>query len=443
MSTAETGVSRGLVRFGQRLRRRGVRVGPDQLIRYQRAVGVLEATAAGPGTPVGAVGAVGAGRAGGGAGARGADLADLYWAGRACLVTGRTDLEVYDRAFTEHFLGSGADGADGPVAAPDPDAMDHTELGEAPPPEESQRVRRERSLPGADDPDAAEERQAESSRVGERASSFELLRHRAFPVMTGAEQERLRELLRRLGPSLPVRTTRRTRPAHAGRRLDLRRSVRGSLRTEGDLIARHWRARRTERRTIVLLLDVSGSMASYSQALLQFAYGLSAVGAPVEAFCFGTRLTRVTEALRCRDPDTALERAAAAVVDWDGGTRIGESMREFTRTWGLRGFVRQSILLVCSDGLERGDPALLREQVARLWRLTHRLVWVNPLMGDPDFEPVSRGMRAALPWIDELVAGDSFESLAELAVRLGRPGPHAGRHERQHAARNGPGPHHR
>jgi uncharacterized protein len=425
MSTAETGVSQGLVRFGQRLRRRGVRVGPDQLIRFQRAVGSLEA--AGPATDAGAGGA---GEAG--SGARGADLADLYWAGRACLVTGRADLDTYDRAFAEHFLGSGAEG---PLAAPDPDAMDHSERGEAPPPEDSPRVRRERMLPGADDPDAGEERQAESSRVGERASSFELLRHKAFPVMTEAEQERLRELLRRLGPSLPVRTTRRTRPAHAGRRLDLRRSVRRSLRTEGDLIARHWRARRTERRTIVLLLDVSGSMASYSQALLQFAYGLSAAGAPVEAFCFGTRLTRVTEALRCRDPDTALERAAAAVVDWDGGTRIGESMREFTRTWGLRGFVRQSILLVCSDGLERGDPALLREQVARLWRLTHQLIWVNPLMGDPDFEPVSRGMRVALPWIDELVAGDSFESLAELAVRLGQAGPHAARHG------PGPGPH--
>jgi uncharacterized protein len=403
MSTAEAGVSQGLVRFGRLLRRRGVRVGPGQLIHYQRAVGALDGADRGDGRDAGA------------------DLQDLYWAGRACLVTGRADLEAYDRAFAEHFLGSGGDGA---AAAPDPDAMDHAERGEAPPPQGAPTVRRDRMLPGADDTEG--EDRAERSRIGERASSFELLRHKAFPVMTELEQARLRELLRRLGPTLPVRTARRTRPAHAGRRLDLRRSVRRSLRTEGDLIVRHWRARRTERRTIVVLLDVSGSMASYSQALLQFAYGLLATGAPVEAFCFGTRLTRVTEALRCQDPDTALERAAAAVVDWDGGTRIGESMREFTRTWGLRGFVRQSILLVCSDGLERGDPALLGEQVARLWRLTHRLIWVNPLMGDPEFEPVSRGMRAALPWIDELVAGESFESLAELATRLGR----AGRHQR-------------
>jgi uncharacterized protein with von Willebrand factor type A (vWA) domain len=402
MSTAEAGVALGLVRFGRLLRRGGVRVGPDQLIRYQRAIGVLDA-----------------GHGGGAAARGGADLQDLYWAGRACLITARADLEAYDRAFAEHFLGEGpSPGAE----APDDDAIDRTERGEGDPPGDAPPVQRERMLPAAND--AGAEERAERSRVGERASSVELLRHKAFPVMTPREQERLRELLRRLGPSLPVRTTRRTRPARAGRRLDLRRSVRRSLRTEGDLISRHWRARRTERRTIVLLLDVSGSMASYSHALLQFAYGLSAAGAPVEAFCFGTRLTRVTEALRCRDPETALERAAAKVVDWDGGTRIGESMREFTRTWGLRGFVRQSILLVCSDGLERGDPALLGQQVARLWRLTHRLIWVNPLMGDPDFEPASRGMRAALPWIDELVPGDSFESLAELATRLGRAGTH-------------------
>jgi uncharacterized protein with von Willebrand factor type A (vWA) domain len=163
-------------------------------------------------------------------------------------------------------------------------------------------------------------------------------------------------------------------------------------------------------------------MASYSRAMLQFAYGLSRTGTPVEVFCFGTRLTRITTALRTRDPDLALERAAAAVVDWDGGTRIGESLRHFVRTWGRQGFVRRSVVLICSDGLERGDPAVLGEQMARLSRLAHRVIWVNPLKGDPEFQPVSRGMRAALPHIDELVAGDTFDSLASVAARLGRAG---------------------
>jgi uncharacterized protein len=172
----------------------------------------------------------------------------------------------------------------------------------------------------------------------------------------------------------------------------------------------------------VLVLDVSGSMAAYSRFLLLFAYGLARAGTPVEVFCFGTRLTRITPALRTADPDVALERAAAAVVDWDGGTRIGESLRDFVRSWGRQSYVRRSLLLICSDGLERGDPAVLGEQMARLSRLVHRVMWVNPLKGDPEFRPVSRGMRAALPYIDELVAGDTLGSLAGLAARLDRIG---------------------
>lgn len=246
-----------------------------------------------------------------------------------------------------------------------------------------------------------------------------MLRHKTFPSITPEERATLDELLRKLRLGLPMRTTRRTRPSARGRQLDLRRSVRRSLRTQGELLRRHWRGRRRRYRTIVVLLDVSGSMTSYSHALLQFAYGLGRSGVPLEVFCFGTRLTRITEMLRVRDPDDALERAAATVVDWDGGTRIGESLRQFVRAWGHQGFVRQSVLLICSDGLERGDPALLGEQLARLARLCHRIVWVNPLKGDPGFEPVSRGMRAALPHLDDLVAGDTFDSLALLARRLG------------------------
>ena len=386
---AEAALGVALVRFGRLLRRRGVRVSPDQVIRYQHAVGRLDP----------------------------ADLEDLYWAGRACLVTGRPDVEVYDRAFGEHFLGRDAGQDDAPVQQQGPEEGAAPEGGGAPPagPRDAPRDRLQ-----SGDEDGTE--RSEQATVGETASSFELLRAKSFPALTEQEQAMLYQLLRMLRPDLPMRTTRRTRPARRGTRLDLRRSVRRSLRTQGELVTRHWRRRRTEPRTIVLVLDVSGSMASYSHAMLQFAYGLSRSGMPVEVFCFGTRLTRVTGALRARDPDVALERAAAAVVDWDGGTRIGESLRHFIRGWGRQGYVRRSIVLICSDGLERGDPALLGEQMARLSRLAYRVIWVNPLKGDPDFRPASRGMLAALPHLDDLVAGDTFGSLADLAAQLGRIG---------------------
>jgi uncharacterized protein with von Willebrand factor type A (vWA) domain len=386
MGRAEDGVTAALVGFGRLLRERGVAVGPGQLVRYQAALAAMHR----------------------------ADVGDLYWAGRACLVTGHQDLPAYEAAFAEHFFG---------VAAPPPGEPSPPGPGAEPPGANGRRP--PRSLPGPRrdrlSPPAPEEEgnRAEPATVGETASSFEVLRHKTFPSITPADRATLDELLRKLRPGLPMRTTRRTRPSARGRQLDLRRSVRRSLRTEGELLGRHWRSRRRRHRTIVVLLDVSGSMASYSHALLQFAYGLGRSGVPVEVFCFGTRLTRITDMLRFRDPDDALERAAATVVDWDGGTRIGESLRQFVRIWGRQGFVRQSVLLICSDGLERGDPALLGEQLARLARLCHRIVWVNPLAGDPAFEPVSRGMRAALPYLDDLVAGDTFESLALLARALG------------------------
>jgi uncharacterized protein len=386
MGPAEDGVTAALVGFGRLLRGRGVAVGPGQVVRYQAALAAIDQ----------------------------ADVEDLYWAGRACLITGHQDLPAYEAAFAEHFLGVAA-APPGEPSPPGPGAEPPGADGRQPA-ASLRGPRRDRLSPP--DPDRAGGR-AEPATVGETASSFEVLRHKTFPSITPEERAALDELLRKLRAGLPMRTTRRTRPSARGRQLDLRRSVRRSLRTEGELLGRHWRSRRRRHRTIVVLLDVSGSMASYSHALLQFAYGLGASGVPVEVFCFGTRLTRITGMLRLRDPDDALERAAATVVDWDGGTRIGESLRQFVRTWGRQGFVRQSVLLICSDGLERGDPALLGEQLARLQRLCHRIVWVNPLAGDPGFEPVSRGMRAALPYLDDLVAGDTFESLALLARGLG------------------------
>jgi uncharacterized protein len=185
------------------------------------------------------------------------------------------------------------------------------------------------------------------------------------------------------------------------------------------LLGRSWRARRPRPRRLVLLLDVSGSMAGYSRALLQFAHSAARAQAiPTEVFCFGTRLTRVTVALRDRRPDDALARAAATVVDWEGGTRIGDAIRAFVRDWGRRGMARGAVVVICSDGLERGDPGALAAEMEKLSRLAHRVVWVNPLKGDPRYQPLARGMAAALPFVDVFVSGHDLASLEVLSDLL-------------------------
>ena len=181
------------------------------------------------------------------------------------------------------------------------------------------------------------------------------------------------------------------------------------------------RARRTRPRRLVLLLDVSGSMSGYARAMLRFAVaarGTAGHHRPVEVFAFGTRLTRLTDALSRRDPDAALTAAAAEVVDWDGGTRIGDSVTRLVRDWARGGTLRGAVVVVCSDGLERGDPRHLGEAMARLRRHVHRIVWCNPLAGDPRYEPTQRGMRAALPYVDVFLPGHDLASLEDLAAAL-------------------------
>jgi uncharacterized protein with von Willebrand factor type A (vWA) domain len=170
----------------------------------------------------------------------------------------------------------------------------------------------------------------------------------------------------------------------------------------------------------MLILDVSGSMAPYSRALMQFGYAAMAAGRRVEVFCFGTRLTRVTRTMRTNDPDRAMERIGEQVADWEGGTRIGESLKTLVDGWSQRAALRGAVVVLCSDGLERGDPDLLRHQMARLHRLAHRVVWANPLKGSPRYQPLARGMAAALPSVDEFVSGHDLESVEALAAVLAR-----------------------
>src|SRR6202020_2731687 len=251
------------------------------------------------------------------------------------------------------------------------------------------------------------------------ASDAETLRHKAFPACTPEELAALRRIMARIRLTPPRRRTRRTTTAGAGRAPDLRRMVRQSLRMHGEPHELAWRRRKVRLRPLILILDVSGSMADYSRHLLQFAYSAKRATARVEVFCFGTRLTASTRALDHRRPDAALELAAKAVFDWEGGTRIGDSLDAFVKGWGRRGLCRGGIVVICSDGLDRGDPGVLATAMERLSRLSHQVMWMNPHKGDnADFRPSTLGIMVAAPHIDLLLSGHDLASLEELATRL-------------------------
>jgi len=264
--------------------------------------------------------------------------------------------------------------------------------------------------------------QQDEATLGLMASDAEALRHKSFTACTPEELAALRRIMARIRLTPPRRRTRRTAVAAAGRSPDLRRMARDSMRMHGEPPELSWRRRKVKLRPLILILDVSGSMADYSRNLLQFAYSAqrAAAGASrVEVFCFGTRLTRVTRALDRRRPDDALQQAAAAVFDWEGGTRIGTSLDTFVRDWGRRGLARGGIVVICSDGLDRGDPAVLATAMDRLSRLCYRVVWMNPHKGDrPDFRPSTLGMMVAAPHVDLMLSGHDLASLEELATLL-------------------------
>jgi uncharacterized protein with von Willebrand factor type A (vWA) domain len=329
-----------------------------------------------------------------------ADLVDLYWAGRTTLVNRHDDIAVYDQVFRRFFLAVGGPAEDplmlmlrASAQAQGALAIPSTEPGES-----------ER------DDDAV---------LGWMASDVEALKHKSFAACTPEELAALRRIMARIRLTPPRRRTRRTTAAQAGRRPDPRRTVRESMRMHGDPARLYWRRRKVRLRPLILILDISGSMADYSRSLLQFAHSAARSAGRVEVFCFGTRLTRVTGAMECRPPDEALERAARAAFDWDGGTRIGDSLDAFVRDWARRGMCRGGIVVICSDGLDRGDPAVLAAALERLSRLSHRLVWLNPHKGDdPGFRPSTLGMMIAAPHIDLLLSGHDLNSLEKLARLL-------------------------
>ena len=251
------------------------------------------------------------------------------------------------------------------------------------------------------------------------ASDDELLRRKSFDALEPHELAQLYQLMSRLELATPLRRMRRYDKGRRGERIDLRRTLRASLRTGGEPIRLARRHRRVARRRLVLLCDISGSMEPYARAYLQFLTCAAGSGPHAEAFVFATRLTRLTRALASRHPERAIQRAAAAAPDWSSGTRIGEALREFNDRHGRRGMARGAVVVILSDGWERGDPMLVGREMERLARLAHRIVWVNPRVGAGGFSVQSGGMVAALPHCDALVSGHSFQALGEVVEAIG------------------------
>ncbi len=324
---------------------------------------------------------------------------DARLALRTVLCSQKIDLERFDLAFRAVYGDGTAPGSDDPLS----------ELGTI----------EKAALPSMGMPDpASTPADRDSTPVPAAWSEVELLREKDFAHYTVSESIAARELIARLARRHPVRLSRRTRASRRrGHAPDLRATVRESLRTGGEPLHRRWRTQTTRPRQLVLVCDVSGSMTPYARMLLQYMHACVAARRRVEAFAFGTRLTRITYELNGRDHDLALDRAAAAVTDFSGGTRIGAALAELNRVHGRR-LGRSAAVVILSDGWDRGDPEQLEVEMARLRRAAHRLVWLNPLAAHPDYEPLTRGMRAAVPHTDELLAGNSLASLEQLASIL-------------------------
>lgn len=327
------------------------------------------------------------------------DPEQVYWAGRSTLVRRPEDIAVYDRVFTSYWT-------------------DITGMSLSP--SWSQPV----TLAVDDDSDEEDEGAGgEGPEDGDvqalRWSAVEVLGSRDMGSLTAAEWAEAARLVSALRITTELRPSRRTRSSRrrSGDHPDLRQTFRRNVRHGGLPVHRAWRVAVERPRRMVFLLDVSGSMEAYSRGLARFAHAAVASrrAGRVEVFTIGTRLTRITREMGRRDPEAALRSVAAAVSDWSGGTRLGESIEEFNDVWGVRGMARGAIVVICSDGWDRGDPDLMSAEMARLARVARRVIWVNPLKASPGYAPLARGMAAALPYVDLFVEGHSVSSLEHLA----------------------------
>jgi uncharacterized protein with von Willebrand factor type A (vWA) domain len=381
--------------FSQRLHSAGVPVTPSQTEQYTRALRLTK--------PV--------------------SRRRLYCTTRAIFVTGFQQVPAFNRVFAEVFgtrKSKGADDYDVELAdTPDaeevdsetPDDMDDQKVMER---EGGQDAMNMNAGEGDSDEDEDESDQ-ETLVPMQEASEDEALSHKNFSALNAEELAILYRLMVRLQLATPERVTRRKRKGRRGEHMDMRRTLRRSMHTGGDPIELARKRRRVHPRRLVLLCDISGSMEPYARAYLQFLHAARATGPYAEAFVFATRLTRLTRQLAGRNPQRAIRRATEAAPDWSSGTRIGDALKEFNDRYGRRGMARGSVIVILSDGWERGDPALVGREMQRLSRLAYRIVWVNPRVAAPGFAPKAGGLVAALPHCDALVSGHTLKSLEEVA----------------------------
>ncbi|MEN3279131.1 MAG: uncharacterized protein V7607_271 [Solirubrobacteraceae bacterium] len=367
------GLTRHIVTFGRVLREAGMEVGPGRIADALRGMDVVDITS----------------------------QEDVFWALRTTLVARREDLETFDRAFDAWFLRRAG-------RAPARREVDPRSMHK-----DAKRVRRDprgtrEAAPADGEPDS----------IGH--SAHEILREKDFAAMTPEELAAARALIADMATARPARRSHRLERHRRGRILDMRGLARASIATGGDPVARRFRRRAQAPRKLVVLCDVSGSMEAYSRALLLYLHAVVRSGRGVEVFAFGTRLTRLTAELKTRDPEQALARAAERVVDWASGTRIGASLKHYNDVWGRRALTRGAVVLIASDGWERQDHELVGSEMARLHRAAYAVVWVNPVKGSPDYQPLAAGMRAALPHIDRFVPGHNLASLEALGGLLSR-----------------------
>ena len=373
-----TGFDELFIEFAQDLRFHGLVIGSDDVITYLSAISVLNAS----------------------------DIMDVYWSGRIALVRKKDNIPLYNKRFQAFFLDIGEN---------EPDARKVKLKSSANAGATLEVPNVEQGLPG--------EVIEDETRLGYMASAADISRHKAFADCSDEEINRFRKLISMLKVSPPKRRTYRTQTTPKGKVLDMRRMARETMRSLGEPKDLMYIKRKEKLRSIVFILDVSGSMADYSRNLLQLAYSARRANTKVEVFCFGTRLTRITKSIDKRTPDEAMRLAGESVLDWDGGTRIGDAIAAFVKESRRSRLGRGAIVVICSDGLDQGEPQALDKAMQTLSRLAHKVIWVNPHKGDyDDYKPNTIGMIIADPHIDRIFSGHNFKSIEEFARELSRMG---------------------
>ncbi len=373
-----TGFDELFIEFAQDLRFHGMVIGSDDVITFLSGISVLNAT----------------------------DVMDVYWSGRVTLVRKKDNIPLYNKRFQAFFLD---------ISDDEPDARKLKLKSSANAGATLEVPNVEQGLPG--------DVQEDESRMGYMASAADISRYKAFAECSDEEINRFRKLISMLKVSPPMRRTYRTQSTPKGKVLDMRRMARETMRSLGEPKDLMFIKRKEKLRSIVFILDVSGSMADYSRNLLQLAYSARRANTKVEVFCFGTRLTRITKSIDKRTPDEAMRLAGESVLDWDGGTRIGDAIAAFVKESRRSRLGRGAIVVICSDGLDQGEPQALDKAMQTLSRLAHKVIWVNPHKGDnEDYVPNTIGMMIADPYIDRIFSGHNFKSIEEFAKELSRMG---------------------